>query len=109
MIQFYLFISCVRMIKFDLTKNLRNYCADDIQLHTFPFHLGYLKPDIAKAHGSGYLYGNKMLNYINGKLGSGYSIDVLHGVIVAKFSEGTEVFREDQVLCQIFRPQLNEI
>ena len=40
------------------------------------------------------------LAYINGKLGSGYSIDVLHGVIVAKFSEGVEVFREDQVLCK---------
>ncbi|HMT27976.1 MAG TPA: hypothetical protein PKD91_01725, partial [Bacteroidia bacterium] len=40
------------------------------------------------------------LAYINGKLGNGYSIDVLHGVIVAKFSEGVEVFREDQVLCK---------
>ena len=37
------------------------------------------------------------LNYINGK-GSGYSVDVNHGVIIARFSEGVEVFREDQVL-----------
>ncbi len=40
------------------------------------------------------------LTYINGKLGSGYNIDVLRGVLVAKFSEGTEVYREDQVLCK---------
>jgi len=37
------------------------------------------------------------LNYINGK-GSGYSVDVNHGVIIARFSEGAEVYREDQVL-----------
>lgn len=40
------------------------------------------------------------LSYINGKLGSGYNVDVIHGVIVAKFSQGVEVFREDQVLCK---------
>ncbi|MBL0343220.1 MAG: hypothetical protein IPP71_21595 [Bacteroidetes bacterium] len=40
------------------------------------------------------------LNYINSKMGHGYSIDVLHGVIVAKFFEGTEPFREDQVMCK---------
>lgn len=40
------------------------------------------------------------LKYINGKLGSGYSIDVLRGVIVARFSEGVEPFREDQVSCK---------
>ena len=38
------------------------------------------------------------LDYINGKLGSGYQVDVNHGVIIARFSEGTEVYREDQVL-----------
>ena len=38
------------------------------------------------------------LEYIKGKLGAGYEIDVNHGVIVTKFSEGTEPYREDQVL-----------
>jgi len=38
------------------------------------------------------------LDYINGKLGAGYHVDVNHGVIVARFSEGTEVYREDQVV-----------
>ncbi|MDQ3051261.1 MAG: hypothetical protein M3Q95_10290 [Bacteroidota bacterium] len=38
------------------------------------------------------------LAYINGKLGAGYEVDVNKGVIVARFSEGSEVYREDQVL-----------
>ena len=38
------------------------------------------------------------LKYINGKLGSGYEVDVNKGVIIARFSEGVEVYREDQVL-----------
>lgn len=38
------------------------------------------------------------LAYINGKLGPGYILDVNRGVIMARFSQGTEVFREDQVL-----------
>lgn len=38
------------------------------------------------------------LAYINGKLGEGYVVDVNRGVIVARFSEGTEIYREDQVL-----------
>ena len=38
------------------------------------------------------------LDYINGKLGTGYSIEVNRGIIIAKFNEGTEPFREDQVL-----------
>lgn len=38
------------------------------------------------------------LKYINGKLGSGYEVDVNSGVIIARFSEGVEVYREDQVL-----------
>ncbi len=40
------------------------------------------------------------LTYINGKLGNGYSIDVLRGVLTAKFFEGAEPFREDQVMCK---------
>ena len=38
------------------------------------------------------------LEYINKKLGNGYTVDVVRGVIIARFNEGTEVFREDQVL-----------
>ena len=38
------------------------------------------------------------LDYINGKLGSGYEVDVNSGIIIARFSEGVEVYREDQVL-----------
>jgi len=38
------------------------------------------------------------LAYINAKLGAGYEVDVNRGIIVARFSQGTEVFREDQVL-----------
>jgi len=40
------------------------------------------------------------LNYINGKLGAVSNIDVIRGMLIAKFSEGVEVFREDQVLCK---------
>src|SRR5688572_17340041 len=38
------------------------------------------------------------LAYVNGKLGSGYEVDVNRGIIIARFSEGVEVYREDQVL-----------
>lgn len=42
----------------------------------------------------------KTLEYINRKIGPTGTIDVIHGVIIAKFSEGIEIFREDQVLCK---------
>ncbi len=42
----------------------------------------------------------KTLEYINRKIGPTGTIDVIHGVIIAKFSEGVEIFREDQVLCK---------
>ena len=40
------------------------------------------------------------LNYVNGKFGSTCQLDVLRGVLVAKYYDGTEIFREDQVLCK---------
>ena len=42
----------------------------------------------------------KTLEYINRKIGPTGTIDVINGVIIAKFSEGIEIFREDQVLCK---------
>jgi hypothetical protein len=41
------------------------------------------------------------LDYINKKLGNGYTVDVNRGVIIARFSEGAEPFREDQVLYKL--------
>lgn len=40
------------------------------------------------------------LTYINGKLGAVCQIDVLRGVLIAKYYDGTEIFREDQALCK---------
>jgi len=40
------------------------------------------------------------LSYINGKFGSICQLDVLRGVLIARYFEGSEVFREDQVLCK---------
>ena len=49
------------------------------------------------------------LRYINGKMGPGYTIDVNRGIIIAKFSEGTELFREDQVLYKNIGSEYNAI
>ncbi len=40
------------------------------------------------------------LTYINGKIGPIGNIDVIRGVIIAKFTEGIDIYREDQVLCK---------
>ncbi len=66
---------------------LRNYLFWVTCIFSFPFQA--ISQDITM---------EQTLAYINGKLGEGYVIDVNRGVIVARFSEGTEIFREDQVL-----------
>jgi len=40
------------------------------------------------------------LLYINSKLGAVCQIDVIRGVLIAKYWEDGEQFREDQVLCK---------
>jgi len=40
------------------------------------------------------------LTYINGKISPIGNIDVIRGVIIAKFTEGVDIYREDQVLCK---------
>ena len=40
------------------------------------------------------------LLYVNGKFGSVCQIDVLRGALIAKYYDGTEIYREDQVLCK---------
>lgn len=37
------------------------------------------------------------LDYINGKLGPDIKVDLLHGVLNAKYSEGGQLYREDEV------------
>jgi hypothetical protein len=44
------------------------------------------------------------LSYINGKLGAGNNIEVIHGVIIAKFMQGSELVREDQVMVKLLDP-----
>lgn len=40
------------------------------------------------------------LTYVNGKFGAVCQIDILRGVLIAKYFDGSEIFREDQVLCK---------
>lgn len=40
------------------------------------------------------------LQYVNGKFGSVCQIDVLRGALIAKYYDGSEIYREDQVLCK---------
>jgi hypothetical protein len=40
------------------------------------------------------------LAYVNGKFGGICQLDVLRGLLIAKYYDGKEVFREDQVLCK---------
>ena len=40
------------------------------------------------------------LGYLNRKLGGGIVVDVERGVIIAKYNQGGQLYREDQVLCK---------
>ena len=40
------------------------------------------------------------LKYINRKLGGSSTIDVVRGIIIAKYNKNGELIREDQVLCK---------
>jgi hypothetical protein len=52
-----------------------------------------------------FVYGQEIsmeqtLNYLNNKFGGVCQIDVLRGVVVARYFDGGELIREDQVLCK---------
>ena len=54
-------------------------------------------PPVAKAQE---ITMEQTLTYINSKIGPIGNIDVIRGVIIAKFTEGVDIYREDQVLCK---------
>jgi len=40
------------------------------------------------------------LDYINGKFGAVCQVDVLRGVLLGRYYDGTQLYREDQVMCK---------
>lgn len=77
-------------MKLQLSKRLNPILVVLLTLFSFP-----VKPVTAQG-----IDMEETLNFINTRLSPSSNIEVLRGVLIAKFYDGGEIIREDQVLCK---------